>query len=110
MNIGRLDKRISILVRNASPNSYGAVTDAWTHAFNAWATVKYVKLSEDYRGDFNLGEQVVEFTIRYNSQVTTSNKIEYGGSTYDVMQIGIIGRNEGMTMRCKATDLSGGLI
>lgn len=96
MKIGNLDKRVSLLVRNN-------VTDAWNHSVvsytnraTLWAEVQYKRGTEEQAGQQRVGVDHVHFIMRYRSDVTTVNPLEYDGDKYNVHSVEIIGRKEGL--------------
>ena len=98
MNIGRLDKRITI------QNRVNTV-DAWNHpavSYNTlgtfWASVKFRSGSETQSAQQRVNVDRVFFSIRPNRNVSVTDRIEYAGAFYDIESIETIGRGCGLRL------------
>jgi len=107
MNIGRLDKRITIQQRSTT-------TDDWNHAVVAYSDVQTVWASVNFRNgrDTQTAQQRVNvdrvfFTIRANDNVTVTDRISYAGEFYDIESIETIGRGEGLRLITSKRDSDG---
>lgn len=94
MNLGQLDRRISIEQATQQQDGYGQVVPQdWTVFANAWA--KYTPLSGDEaQGDANRETQrsTVKFTIHYIAGVTATMRIVYQNAYWDITRIVELGR------------------
>lgn len=99
MNIGKLDKRISIKTIGTTVDQWNTeVTDS-TSVTNVWAQVIYKGGTEKQSADQRVSVDRVEFLIRYKQGINErDNVIEYNSQDHDIHSIEIIGRNEGMRL------------
>jgi SPP1 family predicted phage head-tail adaptor len=98
MNIGQLDKRITIQHRHDA-------TDAWNHGVvtygspqTVWASVNFRSGRETQSAEQRVNVDRVFFTIRPNSNVNVTDRVSYAGAFYDIESIETIGRGAGLRL------------
>lgn len=89
--IGERDRLITV-ERNSgtSENAFGEVTESWTTYSTFWALVNYGKGVERRQSAADASEQPVTFHIEEGTTanaITTADRIQYGGSTYDIESV-----------------------
>ena len=104
MNIGRLDKRVTIQQRVNT-------VDAWNHpvvTYNTvgtfWASVNFRSGRETQSAQQRVNVDRVFFSIRPNRNVSVTGRIEYAGEFYDIESIETIGRGCGLRLITKKRD------
>ena len=98
MNIGALDRRVTLQEPESTVNDYGERTVIWKTYATVWAAIER-KPSASQR---NIGEQLVSFQsvtfmIRNSSQVallSPSYRISYDSKIYEILGVQELGRNE----------------
>lgn len=109
MRIGRLDKLITIQFRTIAQNDYGEAVPSFSSSFNTWALVDYKNIGgrENIADGLEKSVQRVNFTIRYStdvSSITSGDRVQYKGQTFDIETIQEQGRNLSMTLNCKLVE------
>lgn len=97
MNIGKLDRRITIEKQIESSSSQtGEVTWIWTSLATVWARVVYKdnSLKEDVEQGRQTSEEYVEFYIRYRSDVTTKMRVVYNDKNHNIINVREIGERK----------------
>ena len=84
MNIGDLNKRITIQQASITPNTNGFEVETWTDFKTVWANVSNLFGREYYAAKEVKAETTVKFTIRYISGLTTDMRIAFNGKTYNI--------------------------
>lgn len=90
MNAGELDKKIQLLRPYALEDQLGAQATSYRPAGNpVWAKVEAVSGSEAYFPDASkrAATQRRRFTVRYRSDVDPTWRLEFDGSTYDIVDV-----------------------
>lgn len=101
MNIGKLDRRITIQRKAESKDSSGGAVTTWKDLSKVWAS-KADQGGREFRAAGTLlSETDSVVTIRHFTGLTTADRINYGGKNFDILSIGEIGRREGMILQCK---------
>ena len=105
MNIGKLDRRITIEQpddRNRAADNSPIVT--WGARATVWANVRYTNGSNSNEGQQRVQNNHVEFSIRYLGTVETSDRILFDGNYYLISSIDEIGRREGLKIKATWKD------
>ena len=99
MNIGKLDRRITLL-RPASGEAtgYEPADTVWQDAGDTWAGVGYAQGQEQYLADEKTAVQRVTFTLRYRADISPLWRVRYQGQTYLLDAVAEIGRRAGLTL------------
>lgn len=102
MNIGQLDRKVTLqapapVVQDASGQPAPVrFTDVATVA----ASVKYNLGNEAVAADQLTATQRITFTIRYRADVRPTWQLAYEGRTFQITDVGEIGRRRGTTLTC----------
>lgn len=83
MNVGNLDRRITIQTRDATRTAAGAQANTWTNLVSVYAKKKdvpSVRRGEMFAGDQHSDSLYCEWTIRYIAGLTGAERIvdQYG--------------------------------
>lgn len=87
MNIGRLDRAITIEQKVESTNVIGEKVASWTTYHTAFASVQRVGGSEREEGDRTTATRKVKFKIRYFAGIDETMRVVYDGNQYDITEI-----------------------
>ena len=104
MEPGRLDRRISILQRGSSTDSWNQRGNTYVLLATVWAEVRDPGAKEREEADQRVTVITKVFTIRFRSDLTTIHRINYGSDTYHITGIAEIGRQEGLRITAVARD------
>lgn len=96
MNIGRLNRRISIHRRTISKDSWNHDVESWGEYARTWSDVKRKDGSESQIGEQRVTINKTEFIIRFRTDIQTTDLIEYESEFYDIESIVEIGFHEGL--------------
>jgi SPP1 family predicted phage head-tail adaptor len=101
MNANDLKHRIAIYKYDRSVNSAGTPVEGFKFLKNCYAGIRPISgnLSED-SAPGTVHEQLVEITIRYDSQIDYNCKITYGMNTYRINYIDPVIRKGFYVLRC----------
>ncbi len=94
MNIGRLDRRVTISERQSTVDTQNHPTTSYVSRGEFWARVDYISGSHTEGGDQVVQVERVKFTVRYNRNFTNTDKITYNGDDYDIISLTELGRGE----------------
>jgi SPP1 family predicted phage head-tail adaptor len=99
VDIGELDRKIQIKSISTAQDSYGAMVETVTSS-DAWAKVNWLRDKEDESGGDLRGNYRIEVIIRYQSGITTLNKIVHDGRTFDIENYRELGRKRFIVLNC----------
>lgn len=105
MNIGRLDRKITIESPTEAQDAHGGTSPATT----TWAVLDAVWARKvDLRGEefqAAIGAQSLvacKFVIRWRSDVTTDMRIRHDGVTYNIRGVIALGRRDALELMAEA--------
>jgi SPP1 family predicted phage head-tail adaptor len=101
MQIGRLDRKITIESVTETRDGVGQPTETWSTFATVWATKKEMGGKEMMAANQTVAESAAIFTIRYLSGVTPKMRINYGGNIYDILSIAEKGRQNYLEITTK---------
>lgn len=104
MEPGRLDRRITILSRAAATDAWNQNSDIYNSLATVWAEVRDAGAKEREEADQRVTNHPKIFIIRHRSDVTTKDRIQYDGDTYQITGLAEIGRKEGLRITAVARD------
>jgi SPP1 family predicted phage head-tail adaptor len=87
MQIGKMNKLISIHRVTASKGSTGQHIETFTLYKKAWAYMYFDNGQEGFESNKETAINRVKFFIRYTTNITEQMKIKYDGNTYDITHI-----------------------
>jgi SPP1 family predicted phage head-tail adaptor len=110
MNIGAMDRRITLQRPNTTTNDYGERVVSWFNYAQVWAQIaRKPQAREVVSGEQVISLQSVTFLIRNSSQVSTleaSHRVSYGAKVYDVVGVQEVGRDEALRVVTELRDNS----
>lgn len=77
MQIGKLNKRVTIKDVTRTADGLGGYTETETNVRETWASVFPFNGREQLNYGLELGERTYEITLRYNGTLDQTNIIEY---------------------------------
>lgn len=102
MNIGKLDRRITIERLTETVKPSGSVVKAWTPLATAWAEVIQQTATEFFTGYGEAETGSVIFRIRFVADITTADRVAYNGTAYNLKEIKELGRRDALELRGEA--------
>lgn len=87
VNIGKLNKRISIGHIGSVVNPNGFPETKFLEDYKAWASISNLYGKEFYEAAAVQHEDDVKFIIRYNPNITYKNVIKYKEDIYNIVHI-----------------------
>lgn len=102
LNIGKLDRRITIERQTETVSPSGDVVKAWTPIATVWAEVLQSTANEFFTGYGEAETGTVIFHVRYRPGITTADRVTYAGSAYDLKEIKELGRRDALELRGEA--------
>jgi len=101
MNIGKLDRYITLQSVSTSVDAYGQPVESFSTLANVWAKIEYKSEVEKFENEQLRAVSSIDFTIRYRTDVTQQMRISYNSETYQIIGISEIGRGEGLKLKTK---------
>ena len=86
MRAGKLDRRVTILRESQiGVNAFNEPIVEWTPVATVWAQQRPDRGSERFAAAQVAGTAVMTFHIRYRGDVTATDRLEYEGTTYEIV-------------------------
>lgn len=101
MRAGKLDKTIIIERQSESVNTAGTVTSTWTTIATLRAEVLQASAGEFLKAHGEAESASIIFRVRYVADITTDDRVSFGGAAYDLVEIKEMGRRRGLELRCE---------
>lgn len=87
MQIGRLNRRITIEQKSVTRDAYGGETITWSTVAAVWAAVLPIR-GREYVAIRQAGaELTTRFVIHYRAGVTPAMRVSYNGATYNIEEV-----------------------
>lgn len=99
LNIGNMDRRITIDRETETVKPSGSVVKAWTPVATVWAEVVQQSASEFFTGYGEAETGTMIFRVRYRPGITTADRVTYDGQSYGLKEIKELGRHEALELR-----------
>ncbi len=98
MNIGRMDRRITLERQSETVTASGNVVKEWTTLAVVWAEIVQQTAHESpmQYGEAETGSVV--FRLRYFPDLTTADRVTYDGQSYGLKDIKEIGRRTALEL------------
>jgi len=96
MRAGRLDRRVSLYKCTTEKDRFGSTKETLTKYTVLPASIQYVNGSELIKDGEIFNSDFITVTVRYNSQIKTSDELEYNEVHYNITYVEELGRREGM--------------
>lgn len=104
MNIGKLDRRITIERRTETVKPSGSVVKAWAPIASVWAEIIQQTATEFFTGYGEAETGSVIFRIRFVADITTADRVTYNGTAYNLKEIKELGRRDALELRGEAME------
>jgi SPP1 family predicted phage head-tail adaptor len=106
LNAGEMDRQISlyhqVVTKNAT-NGERTITYPSAYAPKIWAKRADMRGTKRLIAQQTVAQQQTEFTIWYRDDMSiTDQVIDETGLQYEILQIGQVGRREGLSLLCRA--------
>lgn len=102
LNIGSMDRRITIERETETVKPSGSVVKAWAPIATVWAEVLQQSASEFFTGYGEAETGTVIFRVRYRPGITTAYRVTYEGTAYGIKEIKEVGRRDALELRGEA--------
>lgn len=104
MQIGDLDRRITIQQATTASDVFGEQVETWSTYRKVWAKLSYESGNEFFEADQKTAVRTVKFTVRYDSSITEVMRISYNSAYYDIRSIEEVGRNRYLVLKTEKRD------
>jgi len=104
MQIGDLDRRITIQQSTTTTNDYGEKVDGWATYRKVWAMLSFVRGDEQFEAEQKTAVRVVKFFVRYDSSITEKMRISWDSKIYDIRSIEQVSREKYLVLKCERKD------
>lgn len=103
MRAGKLDRQINIerLIETITPS--GGAVKSWQVIAMVRAELVQQSATEFLTGFGEAENSTAIFKIRHLSDITTADRVVYGGVTYNLKEVKEIGRRRGLELRVVVT-------
>jgi SPP1 family predicted phage head-tail adaptor len=102
MRAGKLDRRIAIERQTQTVSPAGTVSSTWQAFVTARAEIVQQSALEFLREHGEAERIALIFRIRWPSQpIVTTDRVQYQGAAYDLVEIKELGRRRGLELRCE---------
>ncbi|UIJ96236.1 phage head closure protein [Sinorhizobium meliloti] len=99
LNIGNMDRRITIERETETVRPSGSVVKAWATVATVWAEVLQQTDSEFFTGYGEAETGTVIFRVRYRPGITTADRVNFDGQPYGIKEIKELGRRDALELR-----------
>ena len=103
MQIGTLDRRITLQKRTDTTDLLGQDIPAWSTLAIVWGKIVYDRANERMEADQRVALSIVRFMIRYIDLDETC-RILYNGKYFDVLGVERLHRNKYLILKCQYAD------
>lgn len=90
MDIGRLNRRVSIQQRSASQDAVGQPVETWSEFAAVWADIRFntgMKSMETISADAQTSVAVASVRIRFRSDITAAMRVVDGTTVYHIKTV-----------------------
>ena len=102
MNIGDLNKRITLQYQTKVSDGLGAFTTTWVDACEVWAAIWPVSSAEIVQANSPTMLVTTKIRIRYRSVIKSSWRVKFGKRYFNIVSIvNANERNEYLDLMCK---------
>ncbi|MDK2986534.1 MAG: hypothetical protein PWQ96_2178 [Clostridia bacterium] len=108
MQIGELRDKVTIQEYIQTPDGYGGFSETWQDKYTVWANIKPLRGREYFEMQKIQSEITHKITIRYRSDINTSNRIRYKDQILNIKSvIDIDNRHRYLEIMCIGSDQDG---
>jgi len=103
MNVGKLDKVVTLQTFTSAQDAYGQAIQTWTDWRVVFSTVSFERGSESPEQERRTATTVVKFTFRSLDieGIRPDYRLVYNGLNYDILDILDFGRNDFTTIKAE---------
>ncbi len=87
MNVGKLNRRITIQQRTEGLDSYGQPNQSWIDVATVWANIKPIKGRELLIAQSMRSEVTHNIDIRYRTGITAAMRVNYNGRFFNIQAV-----------------------
>jgi SPP1 family predicted phage head-tail adaptor len=87
MQIGKLNKRVTIKTVTRTADGLGGFTEVASTVKETWAAVRPLSAKETLSYGLELGDRTAEITLRYDGTITQTQYIEFGSRAYRIKSV-----------------------
>jgi len=102
LNIGMMNRRITVEREAETVMPSGSVVKAWTPVATVRAELIQQSAHEFLTGYGEAETGTVIFRVRYRPGITTADRVTYEGTAYGIKEIKTIGRRHALELRGEA--------
>ena len=105
MRAGQLDRRVTLLKRSISRDSFGEAVEAFVDLDTVWARVIHDRSGELSRQNDaqRQAQSVVTFRVRWRGDIDRTMRVRWEGAEYDITNIMEVGRRAGLDLQATAS-------
>ena len=105
---GMFDRQITLQSYAVTRDRYGGEVRTWSDQATVWTRIVPVRSDETFRTEQLRGVDMVDFDIRYRTDVETGWRVLFEGVSYDILSIVERTRRDGLRLRCASGLREGG--
>ena len=102
LNIGNMDRRITIERETKVVSPSGGGRKVWAPVATVWAEILQQSASEFFTGYGEAETGTVIFRVRFLPGITTADRVTYEGVAYGLKEIKELGRRDALELRGEA--------
>lgn len=102
LNIGNMDRRITIERETETVKPSGSIVKTWTTVATVWAEILQHTASEFFTAYGEVETGSVIFRVRFRPGITTADRVTHDGVAYGLKEIKEIGRRDALELRGEA--------
>jgi len=87
MNIGKLNRRVSLQKLGPAQDSAGQPTQQWTEFAKPWADIRFVSGKEFATAGSEASSATASIRLRYREDVTPAMRVVYRSSIFNIVAI-----------------------
>lgn len=87
MNIGTLDKRVSIKAQGPTQDALGQPVQSWQVVATVWGNVRYASGVESIKADAVTSIAKASIRIRHRVGLTSAMRAEVGGAVFEIKAV-----------------------
>ena len=105
MRAGQLDRRVTLLQRTLTRDSFGEAVEGFADLDTVWARVIHDRSGELSRQNNaqRQAQSVVTFRIRWRGDLNRTMRVRWEGAEYDITNIMEVGRRAGLDLQAVAS-------
>lgn len=102
MRAGKLNEKLVIERSTIAVDDYGAPQETWATLATVRAHRVKLTLEEFAKAYGTASEALTVFRIRWLADISLADRVKLGSIVYDLKAIEVLGRREGLELRCIA--------